>query len=661
MVVEMKKLNLIALSYDRDKILNALERTGAVQIKQHAPSEYASAVAFDTEALNASHVSAENALQILQSQTLAYASAHKISYKIADDLEVSYSEFLEAGKREEDYRALIQNVNALRDARTALQAELNRLQRALKAAAVYECSDIMFSQYRRTRSVVYKLGTVEERAFETLKNAFDAAELVAYRVLARKENVVLGVCYAVVYEKEAEKLLSEAGFSACPYRTDETGAQMCASIRSRIEYVMRELESNATAFFAMKEKISALKLYSDYLAFELEKGRTSENTLATRATFLLEAYVPVSGVENVKNALSAAAGAVYCEFSDVPEEEMPPTLLKNNAVVEGFESLTNMYSVPNAREFDPNFIMAIFYSFFLGYIMADVGYGVLMMLGGGFLWLKNRARPTTLSRLACVFAVGGIFAIVWGVLFNSFFGIALLPFTVMPDAKDAMWSLAGIRIPSELILCMLFGIVHLGAGYVCKAVQCWRRKRILDGIFDGLVWAFFSVGMFLVLLGFIDEFELNVLSIVGGILAGAMLVVAMLTAGRKEKFFGKFVKGFGAAYGIINYVSDILSYARLYGLMLSGAVIANLISSYAVTGMNGGVGFLMSGNAGLIILGVFLILVGHAFNLAISLLGAYIHDARLQYVEFYGKFYEGEGELFRPLGSEKKYVRVTSD
>lgn len=661
MVVEMKKLNLIALSYDRDKILNALERTGAVQIKQHAPSEYASAVAFDTEALNALHVSAESALQILQSQTLAYASAHKISYKIADDLEVSYSEFLEAGKREEDYRALIQNVNALRDARTALQAELNRLQRALKAAAVYEYSDIMFSQYRRTRSVVYKLGTVEERAFETLKNAFDAAELVAYRVLARKENVVLGVCYAVVYENEAEKLLSEAGFSACPYRTDETGAQMCASIRSRIEYVMRELESNATAFFAMKEKISALKLYSDYLAFELEKGRTSENTLATRATFLLEAYVPVSGVENVKNALSAAAGAVYCEFSDVPEEEMPPTLLKNNAVVEGFESLTNMYSVPNAREFDPNFIMAIFYSFFLGYIMADVGYGVLMMLGGGFLWLKNRARPTTLSRLACVFAVGGIFAIVWGVLFNSFFGIALLPFTVMPDAKDAMWSLAGIRIPSELILCMLFGIVHLGAGYVCKAVQCWRRKRILDGIFDGLVWAFFSVGMFLVLLGFIDEFELNVLSIVGGILAGAMLVVAMLTAGRKEKFFGKFVKGFGAAYGIINYVSDILSYARLYGLMLSGAVIANLISSYAVTGMNGGVGFLMSGNAGLIILGVFLILVGHAFNLAISLLGAYIHDARLQYVEFYGKFYEGEGELFRPLGSEKKYVRVTSD
>ncbi len=661
MVVEMKKLNLIAMSYDRDKILNALERTGAAEIKQHAPSDYAHAVAFDAEELNAACVSAENALQILQSQALAYAAEHKIAYKAADDVEVSYSEFMETGKREEEMRALIGKVNELRDTRTALLAELNRLQRALKAASVYECSEIPFSHYRRTGAVVYKLGTVEERAFGILKGALDQTDCAAYSVLSHKDVVVLGVCFHVRFEKEGEKLLSDAGFSVCPYRTDETGAQFCASIRTRIEYVKRELESNGTAFFALKDKISLLKVYIDYLLFELEKGKSTDKTLATQATFLLEAYVPVTGEESVKNALSAAAGAVYCEFSPVPEEEMPPTLLKNHAVVEGFESLTNMYSVPNAREFDPNAVMAIFYSIFLGYIMADVGYGAIMLLCGGFLWLKHRARPTTLSRLACVFAIGGIFAAIWGVLFNSFFGLSLLPFTVMPDAKDAMWSLAGIRIPSELILCMLFGIVHLGAGYVCKAVQCWRRKRILDGLFDGLVWAVFSVGVFLVLLGFIDEFNLKILSLVGGITAGAMLVIAMLTAGRKEKFFGKFVKGFGAAYGIINFVSDILSYARLYGLMLSGAVIANLISSYAVTGMNGSVGFLVSGNAGLVILGVFLILIGHAFNLAISLLGAYIHDARLQYVEFYGKFYEGEGELFRPLGSDKKYVRVTSD
>ncbi len=108
-------------------------------------------------------------------------------------------------------------------------------------------------------------------------------------------------------------------------------------------------------------------------------------------------------------------------------------------------------------------------------------------------------------------------------------------------------------------------------------------------------------------------------------------------------------KGFGAAYGIINYASDILSYARLYGLMLSGAVIAQIVSQYAV-------GFLTGGNVALIVLGALLMVVGHAFNLVMSLLGAYIHDARLQYVEFYGRFFEGEGELFSPLGSKHKYI-----
>ena len=141
------------------------------------------------------------------------------------------------------------------------------------------------------------------------------------------------------------------------------------------------------------------------------------------------------------------------------------------------------------------------------------------------------------------------------------------------------------------------------------------------------------------------------LAVVGGITAGVSLVLAMLTAGRNEKFFGKFTKGFGAAYGVINYASDILSYARLYGLMLSGAVIAQIIATYSWE-------FLISGNVALILLAVVLLIIGNGFNLVMNLLGAYIHDARLQYVEFYGKFFEGEGELFAPLGSSHKYVYV---
>ena len=382
---------------------------------------------------------------------------------------------------------------------------------------------------------------------------------------------------------------------------------------------------------------------------------------ATAKTFLLEAYLPKYAEEIVKSALDEATCAVYYEFREPAEDEMPPTLYKNNEVVKNFETITNMYSPVNAREFDPNGIMAFFYSLFLGFIMGDIGYGLLMLIGGGAIYLKKRGTDSGIKRLAAVFAIGGIFAILWGLSFASFFGIEIFD-SLMPNPKDDRWHFMGIEIPSVLVISLEIGVVHLMAGYICKAVQCMRRGHFWDGMFEGFVWAVFSIGVGLAIVGLLDEANLSILAIVGGVTAGASLLTAMLTAGRKEKLLGKFTKGFGAAYGVINYVSDILSYARLYGLMLSGAVIAQIISGYAVTGMGeGSVGFIMSGNVGLIMLGAVLLLVGHAFNLAIGLLGAYIHDARLQYVEFYGRFFEGEGELFAPLGSNCKYIKVVNN
>ncbi len=339
---------------------------------------------------------------------------------------------------------------------------------------------------------------------------------------------------------------------------------------------------------------------------------------------------------------------------------MPPTLMRNNGLTKNFEAITNLYSPPNSKEFDPTTVMGIFYSVFLGFIMGDIGYGLFMLIGGGLLWWKNRVKDNGLKRLAAVFAIGGVFAVIWGFLFDSLFGIAILHMRVMPPLLEGNtnWHVLGIAIPALLIVALEVGVVQLFAGYVCRAIQCWRRGKIWDGIFDGVVWAVFSIGVGLAIAGLVEELNMIILAYVGGIAAGAMLLAAMLTAGRKEKILGKFTKGFGAAYGVINYASDILSYARLYGLMLSGAVIAEIVSGYALTGYGGSTGMIVSGNAGLAVLGVVLLLLGHLLNLALSLLGAYIHDARLQYVEFYGRFYEGEGELFSPLGSKHAHVFI---
>ena len=656
-VVEMSKLNLIAMSYDRDKILNALQRTQATEIKLHSETEYTAPLTEDTEALSERLTRGETALEVLLPRIEIYYKANKIKSDNLGEVEISYHEFIGAGDNAQKCEKLIEQLNALLDKERELKAELASVERLISSAEIYS----HFSGSLRPENTAHtalRLGTLPSQQKDAFCAQAENIPLLSFRFMASdsdSELIMLAVHRAS--ESDMNDMLQGVGFASCPFADDCTGEELYNSLKEKKREITKNIEKINSEILSFDKHIKDLKIYCDFLGFGLEKATSAEKMRKTAATFLLEAYVPEEAQPDVERAIDGATDTVWYKFSQPSEDETPPTLLKNNKVVKNFEAVTDMYSPVNYREFDPNTVMAFFYSLFLGFIMGDVIYGLLMTAFGGFIYLRQK-RETGIKKLAGVFAIGGIFAVFWGFLFNSFLGMNALPYTVMPDAKDGRYSLMGIKIPSVLVISMLIGMVQLCAGYVCRAVQCWRRGDIWGGIFDGMSWACFMVGLMLAVVGLVEDFSIPSLAIAGGIVAGASLLLAMLTAGRKEKFFGKFTKGFGAAYGVINVVSDILSYARLYGLMLSGAVIAQIISGFVVTGYNGSSPFLFSGNAGLIILGVFLMIVGHAFNLAIGLLGAYIHDARLQYVEFYGRFYEGEGELFRPLGSDMKHTRL---
>lgn len=660
-VAEMSKLNLVAMSYDRDRLLNALQRTGATEVKTHYEAENTLPVAENSESLSGQVNRIDTALNLLAAEVSAYNKDNKVKTNdLKDGFTVSYREFIGANSLKEECDAIVDKINLLFDERRTLATEKTKLERAQGASEICACVTEKFGEFSSTAHTKVKLGTVPLEQLQNLIKETDGRELCSLTSLNVSGDTAL---ISFVYHKSeegAEELLQNVGFSSCPYPPDASGAELNAEIKRKLDDIAGRTEEISSEIIKLGKHIKTLKIYSDYLGFELEKLNLCEKMRATQKTFLLEAYVPKEAEEVVKTALEETTDAVYFEFCAPAEDEMPPTLYKNNAVVRNFETITNMYSPVNAKEFDPNGVMAFFYSLFLGFIMGDIGYGLLMLLGGGAIYLKVRDKDSGLKRLSGVFAIGGIFAILWGLLFASLFGIEIFT-PLMPNAQKDMWSVMGINVPAVLLIAMELGVAHLMVGYLCKAIQHMRRGRFWDGIFDGLVWAVFSIGVGLAIVGLIDEANIGILGIVGGVMAGASLLIAMLTAGRKEKFFGKFTKGFGAAYGIINYVSDVLSYARLYGLMLSGAVIAQIVSGYAVTGYNGSEAFLTSGNPALIILGVLLMIVGHGFNLAIGLLGAYIHDARLQYVEFYGRFFEGEGELFAPLGSRRKYIKIENN
>ncbi len=647
-VAEMSKLNLVAMSYDKDSVLNALQRTNAAEVKLHYEAENTVALTADCEEMREYLSNVENALNRLSSAIESYNKDNKIkSDVLKDGFDVSYSDFMSAKDMKWDMDALVEKVNLLYNGGKELSVELSKLKRTISSAEIYSTVKLPLKNSDTLHTKI-RMGTLPANSKDSFISSFSDG-LCAFSVLAENsDGVLISAAYHKSIGAEAESILQEAGCVPCPFDGESTGEEVFLGLKEREAEILNSLKQNSEETYALSNRIHDLKIYCDYLGFELEKQELAEKMRATQATVLIEAYVPKESEEQIKEVLEGTSNAVYYEFSSPADDEIPPTLLKNNKVVKNFEAVTNMYSPVSYREFDPNTVMALFYSLFLGFIMGDVGYGLLMSVLGGTVYFLSK-RDTGLKRLAGVFAVGGIFAIIWGFLFNSLFGIQLPYKPPLPDAQGDMWQLMGIKIPAVLIISLLIGALQLCAGYVCKTVQCFRRKQIADGILDGMVWAFFTLGVGLAIVGLIDDFNVKILAYVGGIIAGVMLVTAMLTAGRKEKLLGKFTKGFGAAYGVINFASDVLSYARLYGLMLSGAVIAQIVSSYAI-------GFITGGNAALAILGVVLMVVGHAFNLAIGLLGAYIHDARLQYVEFYGRFYEGEGELFAPLGSKHKYI-----
>lgn len=650
-IVRMRKLDMVAMSYEKDTVLNALQRTGAVEVALHKDTALANVPKVDFEALKTYAMSVNTALSTLVLAVDNYEKEKGMkSTAVKDGFDVSYSEFISINDKKAEIDQTIETIRLLTEKKNQTKAELVKANKEKESAGVYSALSLPFTAFLDTAHTRARLGVVLATVADSVCKALEQIELCGVEVLHEtNEEKLLFITAHKSVASETDGVLASFGFTDCPYRGTQTGKeiyQACEERETAFENTLKELEEQT---YTLKDEIRLLKIYSDYLDFLLEKQETSEKLRETAHTFLLQAYLPVDAEEQVKEEIIKSCQTVYFEFSDPTEEDNPPTLLKNNRLVENFEGITNTYSAPHYREFDPNAVMSFFYSLFMGFIIGDAGYGLIMLLAGGWLWWKGRNRPTGLSHLAGAFAFGGVFAIIWGLLFNSLFGFVVLPKTVMPNPQTDQCSLAGISVPSVLIIAMLLGVVQIFAGYMCKAVQLWKRGDIFGGICEGVFWALFSVGVGLAIVGFVEEMHLPKLAIIGAIMAGVCLVLAMLTAGRNEKFFGKFTKGFGAAYGVINYASDILSYARLYGLMLSGAVIAQIIATYSLQ-------FILSGNIGLILLAVVLLLIGNAFNLVMNLLGAYIHDARLQYVEFYGRFFEGEGELFSPLGSKHKYV-----
>ena len=289
--------------------------------------------------------------------------------------------------------------------------------------------------------------------------------------------------------------------------------------------------------------------------------------------------------------------------------------------------------------------MVPFYVTFFAFIMGDAVYGILIALGC-FLGLKLLKPKGTMRQMLTLFFYCGLGTIVAGVLMGGWLGDAVPAFTEAVLGKRVnlppLWFNPMEEPMKMLIFSMVLGGIQILTG---MAVAAWRQIRqgdYLGALCDTGGWYLIFAGAGLAVAGIG----------LGQRIALAGVLILLLLGGRDKKGLGRITGGLGKLYSITGFVSDLLSYSRIMALGLSGAVVGSVVNKMGAMGGQGLKGALIF---------IVVAVIGHTFNIAISVLGAYVHTSRLQYIEFFGRFYEDGGRSMHPLKTKTKYVEVIEE
>lgn len=500
--------------------------------------------------------------------------------------------------------------------------------------------------------------------FNSLKNAEVALYTLNSNVSTEKIDEVLdipGVYYEIVSAKsdlscvwfmflressqEVHKRLREAGFTlpavSLSHRTPEKKTE---HLKVRIKELTEEVETLNKELEALCEKRDDIKLLYDYMKVRHEKYENLELLGETKRTFILTGYLPEKQSSEVLEKLENI-GLVHVNISDIAEDEEAPVLFKNNGFASPVEEITSTYSMPSKRDIDPNGIMAFFYYLFFGMMFSDAGYGILTMIGTGYLGFVKKYNPKFMK----MFFYCGISTTFWGFMYGSFFGDLIYRFSITFLGREITLSPIWVDPAKEplmlLIFSILLGLIQILVGLIINFYMNWRNGEKQSALFDTGSWILVILGIILLAGGM--TIGISPITIVGTVLSilGALTVVLM--KGRDNKnILMRLFSGILGLYDVTSYVSDALSYSRLMALGLATGVIAQVVNIMGTLAGKSVLGFIM-------FLVVFI--AGHLLNFAINMLGAYVHTNRLQYVEFYSKFYEGGGSAFKPMGMNTKY------
>ena len=668
-ILNMKRIEILGLQKDRKKIIEFVQRQGCVQLDemQEEGQHFTNLPTQQTVTqLERYESTVDSALEVLNRYTSGKGG---LLDSFAPREEMSTTEYLEKSKNVDATLGKCKQLNALYKKIQDSKVEIVRAETAIDQVRPWETLDIP-SSFKGTADTQAFIGTIAEpldregvltKIVEADPEAQGEVEIVS---ADKNQTCLVAICHKD-NAKTFEQALRTAGFVAVSDATKHPPKVRIERLTKQIEQCNADIAEAEEAIKSYDDSRDDIAFLRDYLTLRTDKYKVLDKVSVDDSVFVISGYIPETKAEGLKNKLESKFDTAV-NLSDVDNEsDEVPVAVHNNKLGMTMESITNMYAFPSHKDIDPSFIMTTFYYLLFGLMLGDAGYGLVMTFLCLFVKFKYKLEPR--KRATVNYGLGcGLSTTFWGAMQNSWFGD--LPKWIANGLKSneptdfisthhLYWFDPLQNTTRFLLLCFFIGILHLILANCINLYKMSKQGMAFEGFFEVVLVGIIPVINSYIGGGALAEIPstqpidnminaaapvLYILLIIGAI--GVVVGPAIVRIKQKSSV-GKVLGG--GLYGLYNaasgYLGDILSYARLLALGLCTGVIASVINQLGAT-PGGGNWFLF----------IIIFIIGHTINLGINLIGAYVHTNRLQYVEFFSKFYEGGGKPFTPLSAQSQ-------
>lgn len=648
-IVRMNKFNLFSLDSDRKNLLKRLQYFNQVHfnyLESSDEDQYIEKIdnLKELSAIDSKLAKARWAIEVLESHKQEETSALKELKE--GKKSYSLSEINERAK-EFDFNGEYKKLKKISDKKDKLIEIIEDNKNLIEELKPWKDLSIKVEDLESFKNVNIAKGNILTKYYDFLVADLSSIDLVYMETISQDENLsYLVVVYDDQVKDEVEEILRKNIFTNIEIKAE-------GFVKDKIRKLEKETRKDIEETKIFNVKINSRMylyedfcIYYDYLNNKKNKILSENNFLKTSKVDIIEGYFPKDLEYEFLAVLDDELGDNYYVEIEEAQADDPkvPIKLKNNKFVSAFESLTEMYSMPKYNEVDPTPLFAPFYFVFAGIMVGDLGYGLLIFLGA-LLGLKKFNLDNKTKKFVKFFMYLGISAAIWGFIFGSFFGDIVPMKAFIDPSKDYI---------AMIMLSMILGGIHIFFALGIQGYMDIRDKKPLDALYDVGAWYMILTGAILAIVAANVDTIPKIVSNGAKILMLLGMVIVLLTGGRQEKSIGgKIGWGIYSLYGITSYFGDFVSYIRLMALALSSAFIAIAVNII--------VRMLVGNGALATVAGVLIFLAFQIFNIFLSFLSAYVHSARLTYVEMFNKFYEGGGIPFKEMVSKSNYFNIEEE